>query len=259
MKRFVSDGVEIAYLDQGDGEPVLLIHGFASNAKVNWLNTSWMQTLTRNGFRAIAMDNRGHGESGKLYDEAAYRPELMAEDAFRLLRHLGIPRAHVMGYSMGARIAVFLALAHPDVVQSLVISGMGGNLIAGVGAPGPIAAALVAPSPEDVKNDAARSFRLFADQTGSDRKALAACIRASRVRLAPEELARLDLPVLIAVGTEDVIAGPADALQPFIANAQVLNIVGRDHMKAVGDQSHKDGVIAFLESQRRSSTRLNAH
>ncbi len=259
MKTFVSQEARIAYLDVGEGEPVLLIHGFASNAKVNWVNTGWVQTLTRNGFRAIAIDNRGHGESEKFYELDAYDPRLMADDACRLLRHLGIERAHVMGYSMGARIGVFLALSHPEMVRSLVISGMGGNLVAGVGAPGPIAAALEAPSADDVGNAAARSFRLFADQTGSDRRALAACIRASRVRIAPEDLSRLDLPVLIAVGSEDVIAGPADALQPLVKGAQVLNIMGRDHMKAVGDAAHKDGVIAFLESQRASGARLNAH
>jgi pimeloyl-ACP methyl ester carboxylesterase len=247
MNTFDSDGVRIAFLDEGEGDPVLLIHGFASNIQVNWVNTSWVNTLKRAGFRVIAMDNRGHGESEKLYDQAAYGAAIMAEDARRLLDHLGIARADVMGYSMGARIAAFLTLAHPDRVRSVVFAGLGINMVHGVGAPGPIAAALEAPSAEDVKNDAARSFRVFAEQTGSDRRALAACIRSSRDKITPEELGKITRPVLVAVGTDDVIAGSGPALAALIPGAEALDITGRDHMKAVGDRIYKQGVLDFLE------------
>ncbi len=250
MQVFDSDGVNIAFRDHGEGEPVLLIHGFASNSNVNWVGPGWMQALADGGYRAIAIDNRGHGESEKLYDETAYGAPLMAEDARRLLDHLGIARAHVLGYSMGARIGAFLAINHPDRVKSLILSGMGINLVRGVGGAKPIAAALEADSPDDVKDDAARSFRLFADQTGSDRHALAACIRSSREPIAGEALAGTGVPILIAVGTEDVVAGSASALAALLPGAQVLDIPGRDHMRAVGDPVHKKGVLAFLEAQR---------
>jgi pimeloyl-ACP methyl ester carboxylesterase len=246
MNTFDSDGVTIAYLDEGEGSPILLIHGFASNIQVNWVNTSWVSTLKRAGFRVIAIDNRGHGASAKLYDTAEYGAAIMAEDARRLLDHLGIARADVMGYSMGARIAAFLTLAHPDRVRSVIFAGLGINMVHGVGAPGPIAAALEAPSVEDVKNDAARSFRVFAEQTGSDRRALAACIRSSRDKISAEELGRITRPVLVAVGTEDVIAGSAAGLAAIIPGAEVLDITGRDHMKAVGDRVYKQGVLDFI-------------
>jgi pimeloyl-ACP methyl ester carboxylesterase len=246
MNRFDSDGVSIAYLDEGEGSPILLIHGFASNAQVNWVNTSWVTTLKRAGFRVIAIDNRGHGESEKLYDTAAYGGATMAEDARRLLDHLGIGQADVMGYSMGARISAFLVMAHPERVRSVIFAGLGINMVHGVGAPGPIAAALEAPSAADVKNDAARSFRVFAEQTQSDRKALAACIRSSRDKIAPEELGKIARPVLVAVGSEDVIAGSGPALAALIPGAEVLDITGRDHMKAVGDRVYKQGVLDFL-------------
>ncbi len=246
MNIFDSDGVRIAFLDEGQGDPILLIHGFASNIQVNWLNTSWVNTLTRAGFRVIAIDNRGHGASEKLYDTAAYGAPVMAEDARRLLDHLGIARADVMGYSMGARIAAFLVMAHPERVRSVIFAGLGINMVHGVGAPGPIAAALEAPSVDDVKNDAARSFRVFAEQTGSDRRALATCIRSSRDKIAPEDLARISRPVLVAVGTDDVIAGSGPQLAAIIPGAEALEITGRDHMKAVGDRIYKQGVLDFL-------------
>jgi pimeloyl-ACP methyl ester carboxylesterase len=246
MKTFDSDGVDIAYLDEGEGDPILLIHGFASNIQVNWVATGWLDTLKRAGFRVIAIDNRGHGQSEKLHDVSAYGGPIMAQDARRLLDHLGIARADVMGYSMGARIAAFLTLAHPERVRSVIFAGLGINMVHGVGAPGPIAAALEAPSVDDVKNDAARSFRIFAEQTGSDRKALAACIRSSRDKIAAEDLARIARPVLVAVGTTDVIAGSGPNLAALIPGAEALDITGRDHMRAVGDRIYKQGVLDFL-------------
>jgi len=246
MQRFVSDNVNIAYIDEGAGAPILLIHGFASNSTVNWRNTNWIKTLNGAGFRVIAFDNRGHGQSEKLYDPAQYGAATMAEDARRLLDHLNIPRADIVGFSMGARIAAFLALAHPERVRSLVFGGLGINMVRGVGAPEPIAAALETPNAEDVKSDAARSFRVFAEQTKSDRRALAACIRSSRDKTSPEQLATLHVPVLIAVGADDVIAGSPAELAALIPGAEFVEIPGRDHMKSVGDLSHKKAVLDFL-------------
>src|SRR5258708_7931716 len=132
MPRFTHDGVEIAFLDEGEGEPIVLVHGFASNKEVNWAAPSWMTTLTCAGRRAIALDNRGHGASTKLYDPAAYHSAIMAEDVRALLDHLALERADVMGYSMGARIAAFLALAHPRRVRGVILGGLGINLVDGV-------------------------------------------------------------------------------------------------------------------------------
>jgi pimeloyl-ACP methyl ester carboxylesterase len=249
MPTFRNGDVEIAYLDEGQGEPILLIHGFASNRVVNWVNPSWVSTLTGAGRRVIALDNRGHGESSKPYDAAAYHTDRMAEDAAALLDHLKIERADVLGYSMGARITAFLASKHPERVRSAILGGLGYRLIDGAGLPETIADALEASSLADVTDPQGRTFRAFADQTKSDRLALAACIRGSRQVLSAAQFSGLKMPVLIAVGTKDDVAGSAEQLAALLPQAQVLDIPGRDHMLAVGDKVFKTGVLKFLNDR----------
>jgi pimeloyl-ACP methyl ester carboxylesterase len=249
VRTFASDGVEIAYIDEGRGDPVLLIHGFASNVATNWVDPGWAEALTAAGHRVIALDNRGHGESAKLYSTDAYGAPLMAEDARRLLDHLKVNAADVMGYSMGARIAAFLALAHPQRVRSLIFGGLGINMVRGVAGTGPLARALEADSIDEVTNATARTFRAFAEQTKSDLKALAACIRSSRAPITADDLARIRCPVLVAVGADDVIGGSATALAELIPGARAFPIAGRDHMKAVGDRTFKDAVLSFLKER----------
>jgi pimeloyl-ACP methyl ester carboxylesterase len=246
VQSFLSDGVEIAFLDEGAGDPVLLIHGFASNTVVNWVDTGWVRFLTGNGFRVISMDNRGHGRSQKLYRVEDYGAPQMAEDARRLLDHLGISRADVMGYSMGARIAAFLTLAHPDRVRSCIFGGLGINMVRGMAGTGPIAHALEAESIDQVTNPTARTFRAFAEQTKSDLKALAACIRSSRDPITADDVGRITSPVLVVVGSDDVVGGSVSALAALIPGGEAVEIPGRDHMKAVGDRRYKEAVLDFL-------------
>jgi len=246
VQSFLSDGVEIAFLDEGAGDPVLLIHGFASNTVVNWVDTGWVRFLTSNGFRVISIDNRGHGRSQKLYRVEDYGAPQMAEDARRLLDHLGIPRADVMGYSMGARITAFLALAHPDRVRSCIFGGLGINMVRGMAGTGPIAHALEAESIDQVTNPTARTFRAFAEQTKSDLKALAACIRSSRDPITAEDVGRIACPVMVVVGSDDVVGGSASALAALIPRAEAVEIPDRDHMKTVGDRRYKEAVLDFL-------------
>ena len=238
FSRFRNDDLELAYFDDGDpaGDPVLLIHGFASSASVNWVYPGWLRTLGDAGYRVIAIDNRGHGQSDKPHDPDVYHPTAMAGDAAALLNHLGLPNAHVMGYSMGARISAFLAVEHPDHVRSLVFGGLGIGMCDGVGDWDPIADALLAASLDDVSHERGRMFRTFADQTGSDRLALAACIRTSRDLVRREDIAKVDAPTLIGVGTKDDIAGSPVELAALMPNAVALDIPNRDHMLAVGDK-----------------------
>ncbi|HEU5019849.1 MAG TPA: alpha/beta hydrolase [Pseudolabrys sp.] len=249
MPTFRNGDIEIAYLDEGEGEPIVLVHGFASTKEVNWVNPAWVSTLTRAGRRAIAIDNRGHGQSSKLYDPALYRTELMADDIRALLDHLGLARADVMGYSMGSRNTAFFAVDHPDRVRAAILGGLGLSLVDGVGLPDTIAKALEAPSMADVADPTGRQFRSFAEQTKSDLKALAACIRGTRQTLSRAQVNGIRVPVLVAVGTKDDIAGSAEALAALIPGAQALDIPERDHMLAVGDRVYKAGVLDFLKQR----------
>lgn len=246
MQKFNSAGVTIAFDDQGEGPPVLLIHGFASNARVNWQATGWVKTLVEAGYRVLTIDNRGHGESEKLYDPAAYSAPMMADDAARLLDHLGLPRARVMGYSMGARISAFLTIQRPDLVQAVVFGGLAERMVLGVPGAEEIADGLHAETLQDVKAPGARSFRIFAEQTKSDLKALAACMRASRVKIRPEALGRITCPVLVVAGDLDDIAGPVPPLVELIPGAQGVTLVNRNHMNAVGDTTYKKAVLSFF-------------
>jgi pimeloyl-ACP methyl ester carboxylesterase len=243
---FRHGALEIAFLDEGQGEPIVLIHGFASNKEVNWVQPGWVAALTGAKRRAIALDNRGHGRSAKLYDPADYHTRRMGEDVLALLDHLKLQRADLMGYSMGARIAACLALDHPARVRSAILGGLGMNLIDGTGEPDRIAAALEAPDPARVTDPEARMFRTFADQTRSDRRALAACIRGSRQRLTRAEAAAIRVPVLIVAGTKDAIAGSPEALAALIPGARAVSIPRRDHMRTVGDKLFKAAVLDFL-------------
>ena len=246
MPSFHHGDVEIAYLDEGEGEPILLVHGFASTKNVNWAYPGWVSELKRLDRRVIAFDNRGHGESAKLYDSAQYEIAIMASDIIALMDHLEIPRADIMGYSLGSRMTAVLALEQPQRLRSIILGGIGIGLINGGGPGENVAEALEAPSLDDVTDRMGRMFRAFADQTRSDRRALVACLRGSRRLMSRDEAAAITVPLLIAVGTKDDIAGSAHELAKIIPGSEVLDIPDRDHMRAVGDKVYKEGVLAWL-------------
>ncbi|EJF77948.1 Putative non-heme bromoperoxidase BpoC [Candidatus Bartonella washoeensis] len=243
---FEYDNLRFAYREEGQGEPILLIHGFGSSARVNWYATGWFRTLTEAGYRVIALDNRGHGDSVKSYDPSFYTPQAMANDAMRLLQHLELSKAHVMGYSMGARISAFMALLYPKYVHSVIFGGLGIGMVTGAGNWRPVAEALLAEDISTITNPRGLMFRKFADQTKSDRRALAACVITSKQELTASEVYKIKQPALVAVGSLDEIGGEAEPLAALLPHGQALTILGRDHMLAVGDKVYKKGVIDFL-------------
>jgi pimeloyl-ACP methyl ester carboxylesterase len=251
LEHFSSRGVDIAFIDVAPqandlGEPILLIHGFASNHRVNWVDPRWVETLAGAGRRVVAFDNRGHGQSEKLHSPADYRADLMTQDAANLLAHLRIGRADVMGYSMGARLASFLALSRPSLVRALILGGMGDRLVRDAGLPEAIAEAMKASSLDSLADPTQRMFRAFAERTKSDLAALAACVRGSRRALTPAEAARIAQPALVAVGERDTVAGDPHALGAMLPRGTAFEIPGRDHNLAVGDKAFKAAALDFL-------------
>lgn len=242
---FDSDGVRIAYDDVGEGRTVILLHGFASNRVLNWRSLRWYDTLNGQGYRAVALDFRGHGESEKLYDPHAYHPVHLGGDVIRLMDHLKIERAEIIGYSMGARITMSILKRHPDRLRHAVLAGVGENILGDMNGEA-IARALELENPEAVADPVARDFRTFADRQKGDRKALAACMRGYREPVDREALARTEVPLLFVVGGEDTLIGRPHALSDINPRAELVIIPDRDHLNVVSDAGFKEAILAFI-------------
>ena len=249
MPTFRNGEVEIAYLDEGEGDPIVLVHGFASNKEVNWVMPGWTTTLRRDGRRVIALDNRGHGQSAKLYDPAAYHTDTMAGDVAALIEHLRLPRADLMGYSLGSRISAVLASHRPELVRSVILGGAGIRLVDNAGLRDEIADSLEAPSLDVVTDPMGKRFRAFAEQTRSDLKALAACLRGSRQPVRLDDIKSIRARALVAVGTKDDITGSPHELAALMPNGRAIDIPDRDHMVAVGDKVFKAEALKFLHAR----------
>jgi pimeloyl-ACP methyl ester carboxylesterase len=256
MTDFVTgrDGVRIAYERVGEGDPILLIHGIISSRIVNWRDPGWYDALTGAGYSVIAMDCRGHGESDKPHDEAAYNHDIMARDALAVLAACGVNKTDVMGYSMGGFISIHLLMAYPQAVKRVILGGVGGTYL-GENASGtmadPVTRALVADAlllddPSSITNPVAKTFRAFADQGNKDKRALAACMRAMRYPYGAAQLADSTRPVLVVAGEKDTVAGPPGTLAAAFADGRAVTVPRRDHMTTVGDRTYKKAVLDFL-------------
>jgi pimeloyl-ACP methyl ester carboxylesterase len=250
-----SDGVNIAWERLGDasGPVVLLVHGFGSSRNQNWKSTGWYSTLGEAGFAMLTMDCRGHGESDKPRDPAAYGHERMAQDAIAVLDAAGVERALVCGYSMGGFIALRLTAAWPHRVHKLALAGVGAHYLHGPRIADPksrdtLAEALEMDDPSGLTDRRAIMFRAFAEQPGKDRFALAACMRAMSPRLPSETLAHFEQSVLVVCGDGDDISGPPDELAAQFRHGSAVTVPGRDHMSAVGDRRTRTAVAEFFRT-----------
>ena len=257
MTKFAqgNDGVRIAYDVVGEGEPVVLVHGFASDRVQNWRAPGWYQTLADAGYRVVALDCRGHGESDKPHDPKFYGHATMAGDVVNVMRDTGVDRALLMGYSMGGYIAMSLLMTRPEFFRKVVIAGVGASYLdldaaqAAVADPqrrSMIADALLVEDVASIRNETARNFRLFADQPGKDRIALAACMRGSRDVFTREQLGHSKRPVLVVCGEKDVLTGSPGPLAAAFADGRAVTVPNRDHMTSVGDRVYKRAVLDFF-------------
>jgi pimeloyl-ACP methyl ester carboxylesterase len=245
---FDSDGVSLHYEVHGpaNGHPIVLVHGFASDYQLNWVGSRWQETLTGSGFMVIGLDCRGHGHSDKPHDPAAYGTSTMAADVIRLLDHLDVPRAACLGYSMGARIGLEVAIEHRARLTRAVLGGIG--TAGAIDRSDAIAHALLAGEPGD--DPVAQTFyRFAAARPTNDLRALAACIQGLKPNANPERLARIKTPILIVVGDDDNIAHGAPELVELVPTARLVTIAGRDHMSAVVAREFKQAALDFLSAE----------
>ncbi|MBV9992000.1 MAG: alpha/beta fold hydrolase [Alphaproteobacteria bacterium] len=248
-----NDGVRLAWeeagADTGIGEPIVLVHGFASDRVQNWRAPGWYQTLTEAGRRVVALDCRGHGESDKPHDPESYG-DRMVDDVVAVMDAAGIDGAvDVMGYSMGGMIAMGLAMRHPGRLRRMVVAGVGDSYFHD--APRrriAIADALTVDDPRTLADPVQRQFRLFAGQKGKDLAALAACMRKSRTIYSAGELARWPGDVLVVCGETDNLTGDPQGLAQAFPSGRAVVVPKRDHMTAVGDKVYKQAVLEFLAS-----------
>jgi pimeloyl-ACP methyl ester carboxylesterase len=255
MATFTSGGLSLAYDDiqpsDGAAGTVVLVHGFATSRAENWRRLGWYGAFERKGYRVAALDLRGHGESEKPHDPAAYGREDLVGDILRLMDHLGIERADLMGYSMGARLSLHAALMRPDRISNLIVGGVGGRMLQ----PPPAAAApqmtmaeaMQAESAEAIADKTLRGFRLFADQQGEDRLALAAFSQGRGAGLGPDEIAAILTPTLVVAGSRDEMAGDPQALADVIPGAKAVTLPACDHFSAIPHALYKAAVFDFLE------------
>ncbi len=251
MTEFVKapDGVRIAYETAGKGAAVVLVHGFAAGRVQNWKEPGWYETLTNAGYRVVAMDCRGHGDSDKPHDPAAYDHAIMAEDVVAVMESANAAPAFLMGYSMGGFISMHVLMDHPDLLRKLVIGGVGAAYFGHFyGSRDAIADAIMAPDKTKISDPLQKSFREFAEQRGKDREALAACMRANRRTFSASELKQSQRPVLVVCGENDTIAGPPGPLAEAFADGHAVMVPRRDHMTTVGDKIYKKSVIDFFKA-----------
>lgn len=268
---FDSDGVRIHYTDEGEGEPVVLIHGFAVNADLNWRRNGITQALSEE-FRVIAMDTRGHGLSGKPHDADQYGIE-MVEDVVRLLDHLEIEKAHVAGYSLGGFLSLKLAAEHPERLLSAsplaagwepgenneFLSAMD-QIIASLEA-GDGIAPLSGNLGEGREKPGLRHTLMvkFLTKYFNDPHALIGVIRGlPEILLTEEEVRGISVPVCSIVGTRDPLKPGVDAMKGLVADHTVVLIDGADHIEAPWRPEFLEAMLGFLRAHRSGSSEAPA-
>lgn len=240
------DGQEISYLHAGPAEGicVLLIHGFVSEASINWQKGGSIDALTALGFRVLAPDLRGHGQSAKPHDDAAYPDDVLARDQEALLAHLNITQYHLAGYSLGAITAgrMMVRGARP---HSLILAGMGDGIARDDGRKAQFINALTGRGPAE--DPFTKMVTGFVKRTGGDAEALAQVMRGRKV-VSPQEMAQWQLPCMVLNGAADNDNGAGDALAAMITGAACVTIPG-SHMDTIFKPEFAAEISAFIANQ----------
>ena len=246
MPTFASfDGTTLAYHDDGDGAPVILLHGFAADTNLNYVRSGVFDLLLDEGYRVIALDARGHGLSEKPHDAAAYGDDAMRRDAQALLDELGLDRCVVVGYSMGAAVTLRLAMTDPRP-RAIALLGAGENMADRDGGTERRTGMAEAFRAEDVEAlpERVRAFREMADAIRADRVALGALLDAPWPDTATG-LEQVTVPVIVICGNDDDEVGSPERLVAQLPNAEVVRVPG-DHFTANARPELHAALLEFL-------------
>lgn len=246
------DGCRIRYEVHGEGQPVVLLHGFTSSFRRNWVGTGWVAALIRHGRRVVGIDLRGHGASSKPHDPARYATAELADDVAAVMGAAGAAEADVLAFSMGAGVALQLAGRHPRRVRRLVLGGIGDAAIRGLHDPGLVRAlvdALRAPDVSCVPPGPARDVRVFADAAPNDLEALASLAERGGWPGDLERPVPVEAPTLLVVAGEDQFMRGHERLLELLTNAQVLELPGLTHGEIVRDAVARERILAFLDAR----------
>jgi pimeloyl-ACP methyl ester carboxylesterase len=239
------DDTEIWFDDQDEGgAAVVLLHGFAADTNINYIRPGIFDALLDAGHRVVVMDFRGHGLSAKPHDPAAYADGALARDVQALLDHLDLDPVAVVGYSMGASIALHLG-ARDERVTRVVALGVGAaSLDRRATDRPPMGDALLAEDPATITDPLGAQFRRLADSIRADRVALAACMSAPHAQ-AEHHLDELTVPVLVIAGVDDELAGDPTAIAERVVDGRALTVPG-DHFDANAQPALQRAVLDFL-------------
>ena len=237
------DGTKLAYRELGQGRPVVLIHGYFSNAMTNWVRYGHAAAIAERGFRVIMPDLRGHGDSAKPQDPAAYPPDILADDGFALIEALGLASYALGGYSLGGRTAVRM-LARGATPARAVVAGMGlDGVVHASTRNGHFRRILENQGRWDRRSPEGKA-EAFMKSTGADPVA-GLYLLDSNVDTPREVLATIGVPVLVLAGDEDDDNGTAEDLAAALPLGQAARVPG-NHMSAVAQPDLGRAIAAYL-------------
>jgi pimeloyl-ACP methyl ester carboxylesterase len=255
MPAVQSGGVPIHYEVIGQGQPIVLVHGFSSSFERNWQRTGWVDFLVGEGRRVIGIDCRGHGMSGKPHSPEAYAGNQIPDDVLAAMDAVGIERADIMGYSMGALVTLNLLSRHAERFSSAVAGGCGlPRPSADPQRRAAMAAALEAADPATISEPTALQMRETADRRGNDLPALAAFHRSERTQADQAALRRLERPLLVVVGGKDELLASARQLVAAVVGAELVTLAGEDHQSTLTARGYKRAVGRFLQARQGMAT-----